>query len=209
MPLAFFVIFGGALLIYMGWKNESFQGLLNDTLSPISSTTQSESDFAAPASVAGAAGSFPGLATSGLVHGAGTVTPGNLSSYFQGWKIGRTDQGVDISNSPGAPLPAIGTSKVIGVIPNWFDGEPFVWLQALDGPLKGRYYYYAEQLTNIAPVGSVLQNGATVANYAGSGTGVEAGLATASGSTLARATTGYTEGQVTPAGTLFKQLLGL
>lgn len=212
MPLAFFLIFGGALLAYMGWKNVSFQGLLNDTLNPISSSTQNESDFSGGPLPAGSGPLAQSANTIGAgilsgISGAGSLV--NASTYFKNWKVGRTDQGVDLTTTPGTPLPAIGTSRVVGIKPGWYGNQPYVWLQALDGPLKGRFYYYAEQITNIAPIGSVIQNGGTVANYAASGTGVEAGLATASGSTLAKATTGYTEGQVTPAGSLFKQLLGL
>lgn len=203
MPLAFLLIFGGALLAYMGWKNESFQGILNDTLSPISQPTSEQSTFAS-----GLAGSVNTVGTSigGAIQGAAA---GIGTGYFTNYHIGRTDQGVDISGTPGQVLPAIGTSRVVGIIPNWYKGQPFVWLQALDGPLKGRYYYYAEQITNVAPVGSVIQDKAPVGHYANSGTAVEVGLATASGSTLAKATTGYTEGQVTQAGSLFKRLLGL
>lgn len=202
MPLAFLLIFGGALLVYMGWKNESLPGILQDTLSPISGKAQTL-DNAPQGFVSPAPGS----------PNAGNPLFGNPFSkggYLQNFRKGRTDQGVDLSGvAPGTPLPSLGTSKVIGVIPNWYKGQPFVWLQALDGPLAGRYYYYSEQITNIAQVGATLLPGQPVGYYANSGTGIEAGLATKSGQTLARATTGYTEGQATPAGSLFRHLLGL
>ena len=59
--------------------------------------------------------------------------------------------------------------------------------------------YVAEQITDIAPVG-ILQQGQPIARFASSGTDIEYGWAVLNGQTLARATTGYVEGQVTPAG---------
>ena len=58
----------------------------------------------------------------------------------------------------------------------------------------------AEQITNIAPPGSILEQGQVVARYAMTGTAIEYGWSTLSGVTLAVATTGYEEGQITPAG---------
>jgi hypothetical protein len=60
--------------------------------------------------------------------------------------------------------------------------------------------YVAEQITKIAPPGSILQQGQPVARFAPSGTAIEYGWSTLNGITLAVATTGYEEGQVTPAG---------
>jgi hypothetical protein len=60
--------------------------------------------------------------------------------------------------------------------------------------------YVAEQITDIAPAGSILQQGQAIARYAKSGSSIEYGWSTLNGVTLARATTGYEEGQVTPAG---------
>jgi hypothetical protein len=112
---------------------------------------------------------------------------------------GRTDQGVDASMPVGAPILAPCKIKVLAIIPNWFAGQPLVYFELLDGPDAGRVQYVAEQITNIAPVG-ILQQGQPIARYAASGTNIEFGWAVLSGQTLARATTGYTEGQVTPAG---------
>jgi hypothetical protein len=60
--------------------------------------------------------------------------------------------------------------------------------------------FVAEQITKIAPPGTILQQGQVIARYAPSGTAIEFGWSTINGVTLARATTGYEEGQVTPAG---------
>ena len=64
-----------------------------------------------------------------------------------------------------------------------------------------QFQYVAEQITDIAPPGTILQRGRAIARDAASGTSIvgSAGRAPA-GVTLARATTGYEEGRATPAG---------
>ncbi len=99
-----------------------------------------------------------------------------------------------------APILAPGTVEVLAIIPDWYAGQPLVYWELLDGPDAGKVQYVAEQITNIAPAGSILQQGQAVARFAASGTAIEYGWSTVSGFTLARATTGYEEGQVTPAG---------
>lgn len=118
--------------------------------------------------------------------------------YVTVW--GRTDQGVDAVMPVGAPILAPSTIKVLAIIPGWYAGQPLVYFELLDGPDAGKVQYVAEQITNIAPVGSILRQGQTIAVFAASGTAIEYGWATLTGQTLARATTGYTEGQITPAG---------
>jgi hypothetical protein len=117
--------------------------------------------------------------------------------YVTTW--GRTDQGVDASMPVGAPILAPCKVKVLAVIPNWFAGQPLVYFELLDGPDAGKVQYVAEQITDIAPIG-ILQQGQAIARYAASGTEIEYGWAVLTGQTLASATTGYSEGQVTPAG---------
>jgi hypothetical protein len=121
----------------------------------------------------------------------------NPLQYVTVW--GRTDQGVDAAMSVGAPIFAPCRVKILAVIPNWFAGQPLVYFELLEGPEAGRIQYVAEQITDIAPVG-ILQRGQVIARYAASGTNIEYGWSTLNGVTLARATSGYTEGQVTPAG---------
>ncbi len=118
-------------------------------------------------------------------------------AYVTVW--GRTDQGVDARMPVGAPILAPCKVKVLAIIPNWFAGQPLVYFELLNGPDAGRVQYVAEQITNIAPVG-IVQQGQPIARFAASGTDIEYGWAVLTGQTLARATTGYTEGQVTPAG---------
>jgi hypothetical protein len=117
--------------------------------------------------------------------------------YVTRW--GRTDQGVDASMPVGAPILAPCRIKVLAIIPGWFAGQPLVYFELLEGPAAGKVQYVAEQITDIAPIG-ILQQGQAIARYAASGTEIEYGWAILTGQTLARATTGYTEGQVTPAG---------
>lgn len=112
----------------------------------------------------------------------------------------RTDQGVDAAMPVGAPILAPGRVKILAIEPDWYAGQPLVYWELLDGPDAGMEQYVAEQITYIAPPGAILQQGQTIARYASSGTGIEFGWAAPSGVTLAVATTGYEEGQVTPAG---------
>jgi len=117
--------------------------------------------------------------------------------YVTVW--GRTDQGVDAAMPVGAPILAPCRVKVLATIPDWFAGQPLVYFELLEGPDAGRVQYVAEQITDLAPVG-IVQQGQPIARFAASGTDIEYGWAVLNGETLARATTGYTEGQITPAG---------
>jgi hypothetical protein len=121
----------------------------------------------------------------------------NPLAYVTTW--GRTDQGVDAAMQVGAPILAPCRVKILAVIPGWYAGQPLVYFELLAGPDAGKVQFVAEQITSIAPVG-ILQQGQPIARYAATGTNIEYGWAVLSGQTLARATTGYTEGQVTPAG---------
>ena len=127
-------------------------------------------------------------------------------------RIGRTDQGVDADLNPGDPIVAIGTSRVLGIMPNWYAGQPYLALQLLDGPMKGHNWYVAEQLNPAVTVGQIVQAGQPVAHYASSGTGIEIGWAGPSWEqTLAQAT-GHDNADIgdhanTPAGLSFRSFL--
>ena len=112
----------------------------------------------------------------------------------------RTDQGVDATMPVGAPILAPSQVKILAIEPDWYAGQPLVYWELLAGPDAGKEQYVAEEITYIAPPGSILQQGQVIARYAASGTGIEYGWSTPDGVTLAVATTGYEEGQVTPAG---------
>ena len=118
--------------------------------------------------------------------------------YVSVWE--RTDQGVDAQLPVGAPILAPCRVKVLAIIPDWYAGQPLVYFELLDGPQAGKVQYVAEQITDVVPGGTVLQQGQPIARYAKSGTGIEYGWSTLNGITLARATTGYEEGEATPAG---------
>ncbi len=112
----------------------------------------------------------------------------------------RTDQGVDATMPVGAPIFAPCPVKILAIEPNWYAGQPLVYWELLNGPDAGKVQYVAEEITSIARPGSILQQGQAIARYAPSGTGIEFGWSTPSGVTLAVATGGYEEGQITPAG---------
>ena len=118
--------------------------------------------------------------------------------YVSHWE--RTDQGVDATMPVGAPILAPCPVKVLAIIPDWYAGQPLVYFELLDGHDAGKVQYVAEEITGIAPAGAILQQGQVIARFAPSGTGIEYGWSTLNGVTLARATTGYEEGQVTLAG---------
>jgi peptidoglycan hydrolase CwlO-like protein len=112
----------------------------------------------------------------------------------------RTDQGVDATMPVGAPILAPARVKILAIEPDWYAGQPLVYWELLTGPDAGMEQYVAEEITNLAPPGAILQQGQVIARYAASGTGIEYGWSTPGGVTLAVATTGYEEGEVTPAG---------
>jgi peptidoglycan hydrolase CwlO-like protein len=129
------------------------------------------------------------------------TTPGSYIDPLQfvdRWE--RTDQGVDATMPVGAPILAPSRVKILAIEPDWYLGQPLVYWELLAGPDAGMEQYVAEEITDIAPAGSILQQGQVIARYAASGTGIEYGWSTPDGVTLAVATTGYEEGEVTPAG---------
>lgn len=120
---------------------------------------------------------------------------------------GRTDMGVDFCLRPGEPIHALGDGIVVGISPRWFRGQPYIWYQLLDGPFAGRFVYVAEQIGKLARIGAPLAAGQTIAKYNTAGTCIEMGWSARNGATMAQATTGYREGQVTKAGVSFARFL--
>jgi hypothetical protein len=133
----------------------------------------------------------------------GYLNPFNGDRYISG----RTDMGVDFCLKPGAPIRAIGDGIVVGTSPDWFKYQPYIWYQLVDGPHAGRYVYVAEQIARLAHIGAALSAGQPVARFRRRGTCIETGWSAADGATLAQATTGYHEGQVTRAGVAFARFL--
>jgi len=119
----------------------------------------------------------------------------------------RTDQGVDASMPAGAPIVAPSEVKILDVEPNWYAGQPLVYFELLQGSYAGHVQYVAEQITDIQRPGTILPQGAVIARFARSGTGIEYGWSTPNGITLAMATSGYEEGEITPAGASMREWL--
>ena len=137
-----------------------------------------------------------------VVNSAGYIDP---LAYVTQWE--RTDQGVDAGMPVGAPILAPSAIKILAIVPDWFAGQPLVYFELLDGPDAGKIQYVAEQITDIARAGLTLSQGQVIARFARSGTDIEYGWSTPNGTTLAVATTGYEEGEVTPAGRLMRAWL--
>lgn len=154
-----------------------------------------------------------GAGTPGAQRTAPSPLPsGKTVAYvnpLSGFTKGRTDQGVDASAAPGTPIKAIGNGRVLGVSPNWYKGQPYVSYELTEGPERGKVVYVAEQITPAVNAGEEVRAGQPIGHYAPSGTGIEMGFGTRTpGQTLAKATTGYSEGQETQAGKEFKRFLG-
>jgi hypothetical protein len=129
----------------------------------------------------------------------------NPLQYVSRWE--RTDQGVDANMPVGAPILAPTQIKILAIEPDWYAGQPLVYWELLAGADAGKVQYVAEEITNIARPGSILQQGQVIARYAPTGTGIEFGWSTPNGVTLAVVTSGYEEGQVTPAGVSMRNWL--
>lgn len=191
LPLAFGELLVAAILIDSAIKGDSIANVVRGvaTQQPLSL-----GGSAAAASSGGAAA--PAVNTNGYV---------NPLPQVSNWE--RTDQGVDASLPVGAPILAAGNGKVLGILQNWFKGQPLLYYQLSDGPDAGKVIYVAEQIIPTVKPGDTLTPGQVIATYAPTGTALETGWATDTGETLARSTTGYTEGEVTPAGRSFRDFL--
>lgn len=205
LPLAFAELLVGAILVDAGIKGASpadvVKGIAKQT--PFDSTSGATVAGAAGGVAAGVAG-IAGAAVPGGASAGGYVDPFGGAS---GVTTGRTDQGVDYSAPTGTAINAIGAGKIVDIIPNWYAGQPWIEELLSTGSHAGEYVYYAEQLTPSVQVGDTVAAGERVGTVAASGTGLELGFGAPGGQTLARSTTGYTEGQATTAGTLFKRFL--
>jgi biotin carboxyl carrier protein len=138
---------------------------------------------------------------------ASSAGAANPFAHASAVTVGRTDQGVDVSMAPGSRIDAPLPSRVVRVDPNWYAGQPAVFFQVTDGPNKGKFWFLAEQIVPHVKVGDTVAAGEQVATYASQGTAIEMGWAANATETLARATTGYVEGQVTVAGQSFRNFL--
>lgn len=144
-----------------------------------------------------------GLVCAAPASAAGYVSPFAAPDYY----VGRTDMGVDVCLAAGDPILAVGDGVVVGVQHDWFEKQPYIWYELTDGPDAGQFVYVAEQIDHLAAVGQRVSAGQAIARYARKGTCIETGWSASDGETLAEATTGYTEGQVTQPGISFARFL--
>lgn len=153
----------------------------------------------------------PSAALTGAVTRA-TASGQNDINPLQHFTLGRNDMGVDANAKPGTPILAPNDAKVVGTMANWYQGQPYVALQLLSGPNKGKVMYVAEQITGIPKQGQIIRRGQAIATYAPSGTGIEIGWANPKSplQTLAQSTgqTGDSSHGNAPAGLQFRNYLG-
>lgn len=129
------------------------------------------------------------------------------SNPVPGGRLGRTDQGVDVTAPPGTPVYAIADETLGGVIPNWYKGQPFYWFQE---KTTGIINFVAEQFSSTLKVGQSVRAGQQIGTVAPSGTGLELGFArNLSAAKGGHPTPGYQEGQPTALGGRYrKQVFG-
>lgn len=95
-----------------------------------------------------------------------------------GFTIERDDMGVDAAAKPGAGIYAPAASKLVQVIPDWYDGQPLLLFQFNSTPAGAlsSYWYLAEQITPVTTaIGTQFQAQQRVASFASTGTGIEIG----------------------------------
>jgi murein DD-endopeptidase MepM/ murein hydrolase activator NlpD len=167
----------------------------------------------------GSTGSAPsaGGTSSGMSAAGSQVVPGGYVNPLPGFKLGRTDMGVDANAAPGTPIRALGNAKVLGVAPNWYQGQPYVSYELIDGPRgrsapnkeDGQVIYVAEQITPHVKAGDYVKAGQPIGVYAPTGTGIETGLGTRGWQTKAQASgnTGDASHGNAPAGIEARKLL--
>ncbi|MGA2927191.1 MAG: hypothetical protein ABSG43_14555 [Solirubrobacteraceae bacterium] len=146
-----------------GWATSGYPDLPADytTVTGRSATTVSVSE---PVSQCPVSAGVP-------VSDSGYVNPFERATGLS-WE--RTDQGVDAGMTVGSPIVALGDSKVLMIIP-FFEGQPAIVMQLMDGSLSGDLWYISEQITPTVAVGQTVQAGRPVATYAPCCTRIEIG----------------------------------
>jgi hypothetical protein len=152
-----------------------------------------------------AGGAASGICSSDGSGGTGTTGSGCSSGKYinpfkhQSWYAGRIDMGVDYMPNHRYPVRAIGKAKILGSDSHsGWPGGHFLWYKLLRGDHKGDIIYVAETLKKLAPAGTKVAPGATIAKALPSGTGIEMGWANKRGET--RAAGCYSEGMKTHSG---------
>jgi hypothetical protein len=115
---------------------------------------------------------------------AGTPNSRGVINPIPGFKVGRQDMGVDGSAAPGTPIFAPADCVLVsgpGGFPGvakWYAGQPLLLFQFLTKPpgAPTSYWYVAEQIVPTSTQGGTMfKQGAVVATFANSGTGIEIG----------------------------------
>jgi hypothetical protein len=136
--------------------------------------------------------------------GSNCPTGGGGGKYInpfkhQSWYAGRIDMGVDYMPNHRYPVRAIGKAKILGSDSHsGWPGGHFLWYKLLRGDHKGDIIFVAETLKKLAPAGTKVGPGDTIAKALPSGTGIEMGWANKRGET--RAARCYSEGMKTHSG---------
>ena len=143
--------------------------------------------------------------TEGASGGTGTTSAKCDSSRYinpfrhQRWYAGRIDMGVDYMPKRKYPVRAIGAAKILGSDSHsGWPGGHFIWYKLLRGDHRGDIIYVAETLKKLAPAGTRVAPGDTIAKALPGGTGIEIGWANKSGDP--RASRCYSEGMETHSG---------
>jgi hypothetical protein len=123
----------------------------------------------------------------------------------------RTDQGVDFGGA--GNIQAVGAGQIVyvgtGAGSTGWPGLGTYILEKLTHPYQGhQYVYYAEDINPSVRQGQSVNVGSLIGKATGGSTGVELGFGSSTPNvSYARSTTGYTEGQATTAGSLFRNFL--
>jgi peptidoglycan hydrolase-like protein with peptidoglycan-binding domain len=124
---------------------------------------------------------------------------------------GRVDQGVDYHGV--GPILAIGDAVIVGDGGSGWPGGHYLLYKLANGIHAGRFVYVAEAIVPSVSAGQRVRAGDAICTFGpaaapGQSPGIETGWGSATlNVTYAKSTTGYTEGQVTPAGAAFVRLL--
>lgn len=188
------------LSIYIpGWQNKGTDWATNWKNPPLNLETS-----------AGADNSFPPHGSSDTSAQASQTSKGSYVSPFSslaGIVPERIDQGVDYAFTGTPEIRAIGNAKIIGITPNWYEGQPFLWYQLLDGDHKGEYIFVAEGINIVVQPGDFVKKGQKIAQYvANAHTGMETGFATATGQVI-DPYNGRADGTSTDGGKRFARFL--
>lgn len=204
--VAFGLLMAGGVVLYDGLTGKGLRSVLAGTAGPVPNQGTVLTVAGGGQAIANATGSA--ISSVGAFIGkAGAVDP---FAKAQGLNPGRVDMGQDFSMAPGSPILAPYSSKVLGITPNWYQGQPYVALQFTSGPYDGQNYYVAEQINPAVKPGQAVPAGGVIATYAPSGTGIEMGWAGTNWAQTRAQQTGATNSPShsnTPSGQAFHQFL--